>query len=422
VTTGDDAIELAVDRARHEGELGGAVGVNVRIADYSALTNATAAGVSAAVHAAARRLGAPLRAIAISTVPGEEDGLALARLFGVVDGASDVAVPGLDDVMAAIADCRVVVTGSYHAAVLALSMGVSAVGLAASQYYEDKFLGLAQQFGVGCDVVLLEGRAGGTDEIDEIIERAWDRAPHVRPALCAAAAEQVVRSHRAYDRIADIVDGGRRPDRTCPGAPVTVCYGSWRLGAATFYRQLRARSDVSRWSSLDSFDPSWGSRAELIAELVPEGSRVIEFGAGRRQLEALLPHGCTYIPSDLVDRGPGTLVVDLDDRPLPDLARLAPDLAVFAGVFEYLHHFADIPRWLAAQVPTCIASYECASSRAGTFARLRERSARLRNGWATTYTERELVDLFVAAGWDCSERRTWTTPDGDERIFVFECT
>jgi hypothetical protein len=51
---------------------------------------------------------------------------------------------------------------------------------------------------------------------------------------------------------------------------------------------------------------------------------------------------------------------------------------------------------------------------------MRENAARLRNGWVTTYTEEELVSLFGTAGWQCSDRRTWTTADGDERIFVFE--
>jgi hypothetical protein len=201
---------------------------------------------------------------------------------------------------------------------------------------------------------------------------------------------------------------------------MTVRYGSWRLGAATLYRRLRSRSDVSRWSDVDNLEVTWRSRSELIAGLLPAGSRVIEFGAGRRHLEALLPDGHTYIPSDLVDRGPGTLVVDLDDRPLPDLTGLGVDVAVFGGVFEYLHRFEDIPPWLAKQVPKCIASYECASSPSGTLARLRESAARFRNGWVTTYTEDELVSLFETAGWRCSDRRTWTTADGDERIFVFE--
>ena len=133
----------------------------------------------------------------------------------------------------------------------------------------------------------------------------------------------------------------------------------------------------------------------------------------------MLPPGCVYIPSDLVGRGPDTLVVDLDERPLPDLAPHHPDVAVFAGVLEYLGHLRDVPTWLAREVTTCIASYECATSRARTVGRVREALRRYRNGWITTYSEDELVALFESAGWRCDERLTWSTPDGHERIFVF---
>ncbi len=134
----------------------------MRLSDYSALTAAAAAGVARAVAAAGRRLAVPLQPIAISAVPGEEDAAALA---GVFDGVEDIGapeVPTLNDVLAATARCRVVVTGSYHAAVFALSIGVPAIGLAASRYYEDKFLGLAEQFGEGCEVVMLGAAAPTT--------------------------------------------------------------------------------------------------------------------------------------------------------------------------------------------------------------------------------------------------------------------
>ncbi len=111
--------------------------------------------------------------------------------------------------------------------------------------------------------------------------------------------------------------------------------------------------------------------------------------------------------------------MDLDDRPLPDLAWIGVNVAVFGGVFEYLHRFEDIPPWLAQQVLKCIASYECACP-LGDLPTPSRNAARLRNGWVTTYTEDELVSLFETAGWRCSDRRTWTTADGHERIFVFE--
>src|SRR5690348_9570014 len=67
-------------------------------------------------------------------------------------------------------------------------------------------------------------------------------------------------------------------------------------------------ADHARWSSPGGLEEWWVERTGILAQLLPAGSRVIEFGAGRRQLEKLLPNGCTYIPSDLVDRGPGTIV------------------------------------------------------------------------------------------------------------------
>ena len=78
------------------------------------------------------------------------------------------------------------------------------------------------------------------------------------------------------------------------------------------------------------------SARKEIAKLIPAGSNVIEFGAGRRQLEKFLPAGCTYTPSDLVDRGPGTIVCDLNRPPLPDLRHLRLKVAVFGGVLEYV--------------------------------------------------------------------------------------
>lgn len=201
---------------------------------------------------------------------------------------------------------------------------------------------------------------------------------------------------------------------------MNVAYGSLRLGAATLYRRMLSRPHVARWSELDSFEAEWDSRSALIADLVAPGAHVLEFGAGRRRLEALLPTGCTYVPSDIVSRGPGTLVVDLDARPLPSLSAIEPDVVVFAGVFEYLGGLADVPAWLAGEVSTCIASYECAASPARSVARLRETARRYRNGWVSTYTEDELVDLFAQVDFTCTSRRTWTTPDGAERVFVFE--
>jgi hypothetical protein len=157
-----------------------------------------------------------------------------------------------------------------------------------------------------------------------------------------------------------------------------------------------------------------------MANLVPPKMRVIEFGAGRRQMEAYLDKSCTYIPSDLVSRGWGTFICDLNHRPLPDLTILAPDVAVFGGVLEYISALHAIPAWLAKYISLCVVSYECAHSRPRTFDRLREVWSRTRIGWVNTYTEAQLEGIFGAAGFLCVEKATWHTNTGDERLFVFQ--
>jgi hypothetical protein len=212
-----------------------------------------------------------------------------------------------------------------------------------------------------------------------------------------------------------LVDRPREADANV----VDIGYGTFRLGVATLARRLSSKPDVTRWADLDSFDPEWNERTRIIADLITPGSRVLEFGAGRRYLETVLDARSTYFASDLVKRGDDTLVADLNKRPLPSLDAQRPDVAVFAGVLEYVTRVPDLAEWLAGEVSTCIASYECATSAPRSLPRLAEVVRRWRTGWVNTYSEDELVAIFGVAGFMCVERRTWSTPQGDERIFVF---
>lgn len=155
------------------------------------------------------------------------------------------------------------------------------------------------------------------------------------------------------------------------------------------------------------FEVWWDERTRLLAELVPPGSRVIEFGAGRRQLERYLDQSCTYVPSDLVDRGPGTIVCDLNQRPLPDLSRVRPDVAVFGGVLEYVANTEALIAWLAPAITRCVASYAYVDPNAGLAERVSRYVERWRNGYMSHHTEQELIDLFGRNGFVCNERRTW---------------
>ena len=126
----------------------------------------------------------------------------------------------------------------------------------------------------------------------------------------------------------------------------------------------------------------WDRRTRMIANLIPPGSVVLEFGAWTRLLERKLPEGCTYIPSDKYDRGPGTIVCDLNGD-LPDFPQV--DIIVFGGVLEYIK---DVPRLISHLANRCkafVVSYAFTDSwyyatRPQVFVQLFER-----HGFSQTY-------------------------------------
>jgi hypothetical protein len=107
-----------------------------------------------------------------------------------------------------------------------------------------------------------------------------------------------------------------------------------KLAIAALRCRFLSQTDKRRWSDPRNIDPAWDARTQTIAHLIPQGSRVIEFGAGLQRLESYLDQTCTYIPTDVISRNSSTVVVDLNKRPLPDFRALAPNIAVFGGVLE----------------------------------------------------------------------------------------
>jgi hypothetical protein len=183
----------------------------------------------------------------------------------------------------------------------------------------------------------------------------------------------------------------------------------------TIRMKLFGGSDYQRWTNLENYLAWWAPRTETVARMVPENTRVIEFGAGNRQLESLLPPSCSYVPSDLVDRGPGTVVCDLNKRPLPDLSQLMINVAVFVGVLEYVHDLPAVTEWLSGQIMVCIASYHCIKAKRLSLRGLKEMFLRAYHGYLSYYTEKEIVALFKNSGFVCSRIETWR----DQELFVF---
>jgi colanic acid/amylovoran biosynthesis protein len=211
VVTGDDALEMANHGKRAEG--GNSLGINVRLAGYAGVATSGVDTIRTAIRRAADRLAVAMIPLPIAHHPDCHDGAAIGQLIADSNVTSPP-IASLDTpagVIAEVSRCRVVVTGSYHAAVFALAQGIPVVGIAASQYYVDKFSGLADLFGGGCDVVHIDAPGAGA-ALEAAIEKAWASAPDLREALLHSAEAQIHRAREAYRLIGGLVEAA--PGRT----------------------------------------------------------------------------------------------------------------------------------------------------------------------------------------------------------------
>jgi polysaccharide pyruvyl transferase WcaK-like protein len=199
MVTGDDAIEPAF--AARPDAPGSGIGVNLRVAPYSGVGADLVRDVGAIVREAARHHAAPLVPVPISRMPPIADAETIQAMIGV-DG-SDITTLG--ELLTLLRNCRIVVAGSYHTAVFALSMGIPAVTIAQSGYYVDKFRGLAEQFGPACRVELVS-HPDFPARLRAAIDEAWETAAATREPLLERAARQIASGQAAYRRIFELVE------------------------------------------------------------------------------------------------------------------------------------------------------------------------------------------------------------------------
>jgi len=200
--TGDDALETAY--ALRSDRLGDHIGINLRISDYSAIGTSTLPALQTALRHIAHRSGAEFVPVPISLAPGEAD-LASIRLLIEDVHATATGGDGPEAVMRLVHSCRVVVTGSYHAAVFALANGVPAVGLAGSRYYEDKFKGLSTLFGDACQTVMID-EPDLAGRLERTMERQFARAEELRPSILKEVEREIGLSRAAFSQLADAAE------------------------------------------------------------------------------------------------------------------------------------------------------------------------------------------------------------------------
>jgi polysaccharide pyruvyl transferase WcaK-like protein len=203
IVTGDDAVEMANRCAPPA--VGTAIGVNVRMAGYSGINAQALRVIREVLQRAAARLEARLEPVPIAQHPDAHDGVAIHELLAGYGNAgavaTDVRTPA--DIITTISRCRVVLTGSYHAAVFALAQGIPAVAMAASPYYVNKFGGLADLFPGGCEVVRLNDPESAA-VLESAIGSAWASAPRIKDVLLDAACHQIELGRAAYAQLRSI--------------------------------------------------------------------------------------------------------------------------------------------------------------------------------------------------------------------------
>ena len=200
VVTGDDAIETVY--ANCQDKLGNCIGVNLRVSWYSHIPGDLTEALRRPLQEAAGSVGAPLVSIPISRHPEEDDAGICGRLFErypmVAEPANDLRL--VEGMIREIGRCRVMITTSYHGGVFALAQGIPVVAWLKSKYFAAKLYGLANQFGVGCEVITLDD-GDWESRLKSAILAAWNSAEEVRPRLLDAASSQLAASKSAYERL-----------------------------------------------------------------------------------------------------------------------------------------------------------------------------------------------------------------------------
>lgn len=168
-------------------------------------------------------------------------------------------------------------------------------------------------------------------------------------------------------------------------------------------------TDVTRWSDPGQLEAAWNRRAEIAAQFIPAGARIMDIGCGAMALEGFLPAGCAYQPCDVVARDERTLVLDLNHQAPPADLLAGQDRITMLGVLEYLYDPLKTLRSLAAAGKPLVLSY-CA---ADWSASLDRRGL----GWVNDLTLADLERLFAQAGFAI---RRAERIDGIQALFLLD--
>lgn len=183
--TGDESLEIVYNVS--PAELGSGIGVHLRVDAHAQISGAEIAWLRPLLAQAIDQFDSDLVPLPFAI---DKDPTPIQAITGGDGGAS---VDTVEKLLAQFTKCRIVVTSHYHAAVFALAMGISVVGVVNSPAYADKFKGLKSKFHGGVSLIYVH-----QDGASEAIYSAWDEAPKLRTELLHTTRKQITAIKGAY--------------------------------------------------------------------------------------------------------------------------------------------------------------------------------------------------------------------------------
>ncbi len=209
--TGDDAFYLlsTLMRGGKSGPMAwskrSAIGINVRVAAYSNLGAAACQRLTRAIASIQKRFGCDWMPLPVDLCAETGDEVQVLRCMpaNAVNRAYDKPDTP-QDLWNLVQHCRLVITGSYHAAVFALSAGIPVIGLAANAYYQAKFAGLKEFFGDGVRIVASD-REDLERELMTAVEWVWECAEPTRSGIANEAQKIADAVEAAYANLIETI-------------------------------------------------------------------------------------------------------------------------------------------------------------------------------------------------------------------------
>lgn len=168
-------------------------------------------------------------------------------------------------------------------------------------------------------------------------------------------------------------------------------------------------TDKERWNDDESYSAGWNPRTILLYDLIEDATTILEFGAGMCYTVGLLKPHQVYTSSDLVNRdeysaGRETIVMDLNEDPFDIEGPY--DAVLMSGVLEYIEDLPTFINHLSGITDIVSCSYSDTTNL----------KTCEKNGWINHYTQKELRQLFLDAGYDMIYKSVWN----DQLLYKFE--